>query len=353
MAYGAIDLHKKDSPVRIVTEAGEVLDRRVRTRREAFTQLFGPQARMRVLLEASTESEWVACHLEALGHEVIVADPNYAPMYGGRSRRIKTDLRDAAALVTACAQGTYRPIHRRSPARRAIQAQLLIRDHLIQTRNRAMSMVRALTRAEGLRIRSGSPETFLRRLAALDLSPILHGTLAPLREAIQCMTTQIQAADAQVAALVMQDPMIARLTTFPSVGPVTASAFVAALDDVHRFRRATQVANYLGLVPREYSSGEQQRRGHIVRSAHPRVQALLVQTAWRVWLSKRVEVAALRTWAQALARRRGPRIAIVALARRIARILFAMWRDDQDYGAVHPADRRGHVMHGLLEVTAP
>ena len=70
--------------------------------------------RMRILLEASTESEWVAQHLEQMGHEVIVADPNYAPMYGRRSRRIKTDRRDLTALREACQHGTYRLAHRRS-----------------------------------------------------------------------------------------------------------------------------------------------------------------------------------------------------------------------------------------------
>jgi len=322
MAYGAIDLHKKESQVRILTDAGEVLDRRISTRRESFTQLFGDQPRMRVLLEASTESEWVACHLERLGHEAIVADPNYAPMYGGRSRRVKTDQRDVAALTTACVHGTYRPIHRRSPARRAIQAQLNVRDELVHTRGRVISMVRAMTRAEGLRIRSGSPETFLRRLVAVEVSPSLAATVEPLCHLMACVNDQLRMADLRVRDLVTQDPAIARLTTFPTIGPVTASAYVAALDDVHRFRRAGQVANYLGLVPREYSSGERQRRGHILHSAHPRVQALLVQAAWRIWLSRRDETAALRTWARLLARRRSTPIAIVALARRTGRSYF-------------------------------
>jgi transposase len=81
------------------------------------------------------------------------------------------------------------------------------------------------------------------------------------------------------------DPAVKRLTTLPSIGPITATAYVAALDDVHRFsgrRGAAQVASYLGLAPREYSSGEQQHRGRVMRSAHPYVQALLVQAAWRV-----------------------------------------------------------------------
>jgi transposase len=96
MEYGAIDLHKKESQIRIVTETGEVIDHRISTTRERFTRVFWGRPRIRILVEASTESEWVAQHLEGLGHEVIVADPNYGLMYGHRSRRVKTDHRDAS-----------------------------------------------------------------------------------------------------------------------------------------------------------------------------------------------------------------------------------------------------------------
>src|SRR3954470_12635062 len=108
MEYGAIDLHKNESQVRIVTEEGEILDSRIPTRRDKFGVLFMGRGRMRILIEASAEAEWVAQHLEELGHEVIVADPNYAPMYGHRSRRVKTDRRDVAALTEACQRGIYR-----------------------------------------------------------------------------------------------------------------------------------------------------------------------------------------------------------------------------------------------------
>lgn len=348
MAHGAIDLHKKESQVRIVTHEGEVLDRRIATRREAFTALFGPRAPMRVLLEASTESEWVACHLESLGHEVIVADPNYAPMYGGRSRRMKTDLRDVAALTLACAQGIYRPVHRRTAARRAIQAQLRVRDELVETRGRAISLVRALTRAEGLRLRSGSAETFVRRLTTLELSPSLAVTVVAMCQVVERLNEELDHVNTRVAGLANRDETVRRLMTFPTIGPITATAFVAALDDVTRFAHAGQVASYLGLVPQEYSSGDDVRRGHIVRSAHPRVQALLVQAAWRIWISKHEATAHLRTWAQLLGRRRGTRIAIVALARRVARILFAMWRDELPYRP----PRRRDTQRDELQMTA-
>ena len=171
MEYGAIDLHKNTSQIRIVTESAEMIDRRIATTRDRFSHVFWGRPRMRILIEASTESEWVAQHLEQMGHEVIVADPNYGPMYGHRSRRIKTDRRDAAALAEACRQGTYQGTHRRSARQHLVQCQLNVRQELTQARTRAIALARAMTRAHGLRVRSGSTETFLTRLAdgSLDI----------------------------------------------------------------------------------------------------------------------------------------------------------------------------------------
>src|SRR6266571_3413068 len=100
MEYVAIDLHKRRSQIRIVNGDGQaLLDRRIDTSRAELDRVFGGRSTQRILMESSTESEWVAQHLEAMGHEVIVADPNYAPMYGSRSRKVKTDKRDVAALA--------------------------------------------------------------------------------------------------------------------------------------------------------------------------------------------------------------------------------------------------------------
>jgi transposase len=334
MEYGAIDLHKKESQVRIITEGGEVIDRRIATTRDRLTTLFWGRPHARILIEASTESEWVAQHLETLGHEVVVADPNYTLMYGHRSRRVKTDRRDVAALAEACRHGIYRPAHRRSAQQRAVQWQLNIRRELVATRTRAISVVRAITRHTGHRIAGGATHTFLQRVAALNLPVPIEATLSPVRKVMEVLDQELAQADAQFETLIADDPVVKRLTTCPGIGAITAAAFVAALDNVGRFvgpRGAAQVTSYLGLVPREYSSGEQQQRGGVMRSAHPYVQSLLVQAAWRVYRSTDPRVAALRSWEQAIERRRGKKIAIVALARRLARILYAMWRDGTDY----------------------
>jgi transposase len=145
------------------------------------------------------------------------------------------------------------------------------------------------------------------------------------------LNTQLAGADQFLGDIAQSDPTVRRLMTLPGVGPVTATAYVAALDDVTRFSGPGQVTSYLGLVPQEYSSGEHQRRGSVGRAAHPRVQGLLVQAAWRVWRSTHPNTRALREWARGIGARRGKQVAAVALARRLARILFAMWRDGHDY----------------------
>jgi transposase len=255
-------------------------------------------------------------------------------MYGHRSRRVKTDRRDVAALAEACRHGIYRCAHRRSPRQRMVQWHLNVRRELLDARTRLISVVRAITRSQGYRIAGGATDTFLTRLAALDLPVSVSESLVPVRSVMELLNQELADAAQRFEALVAEDPIVKRLTTCPSIGPITATAFVAALDNVHRFdgrRGAAQVTSYLGLVPREYSSGEQQQRGRIMRSAHPYVRALLVQAAWRICRSTDIRATALRRWAQAIARRRGRNIAIVALARRLARILYAMWRDGIDY----------------------
>jgi hypothetical protein len=101
---------------------------------------------------------------------VIVADPNYAPMYGQRNRRVKTGRRDARALVEASRNGSYRPAHRTSDAQRHVRALLAVREALVRTRARYISLLRALLRLEGLRLRSGSTSCNLERVAELELS---------------------------------------------------------------------------------------------------------------------------------------------------------------------------------------
>lgn len=333
MNHVGIDLHKTESQICILKGDGTMIEQRIATSRDRLEAVLRSHRPARVLLEAATESEWVACHLEACGFEVVVADPNYAPMYAHRSQRIKTDRRDARMLAEACGAGTYRAAHRRSPAQRYVQSELMVRDTLVRARSRHMAVVRAELRRNGWRLRSGGISTFVRRVGELALPQATRELIAPLLCMIDALTEQLHDVNRRLAQRVKGDALYARLQTAPSIGPVTAVAFVAALDQVERFDHARQVRCYLGLVPRERSSGEIQRRGHITKRGNSRMRWLLVEAAWRLIRSKRPDAAPLQAWAIRIAARRGRRIAAVALARRLAGILYALWRDQTDFTA--------------------
>jgi transposase len=335
MEYGAIDLHKVKSEVRILDEAGAVrFEGRIVTSREAFARVFGGRGRLRVLLESGTESEWVAQCLEALGHEVIVADPNFLPMYGMRSRRVKTDRRDVAALAEACRTGTYRRAHRVSAETRDLRRTLQVRRQLVQMRSQMISRIRAMLRQEGLRLPNGSAETVVARLTRVTLPPTLTAILEPLRQVLETVNAHLALADAALHDRAVADAAAQRLLSAPGVGPVIALSYLATLETPARFGGdAGRASAFLGLVPSEASSAERRHRGHITKAGPRELRALLVQASWTIWRSKSADGAELRRWAQALAARRGRRVAIVALARRLSRILYALWRDDTEFVA--------------------
>lgn len=327
MDYIGIDVHKNQSQLCILTEGGELIQRRIRTERKRFEEVVGEHGGSRILIEASTESEWVARWLEGLGHEVIVADPNYAPMYAHRSRRVKTDRRDAEALAMACRVGAYRRAHRVSDEHRHRRAFLSAREALVRTRTRYISLIRALLRRQGYRVRGGASYSFIARVEELELSRELGSEIAPILAVMAELNRQIDASNQKLGELAKEDESIRRLCTAPGVGPVTATAFVSTVDEVSRFRGAHQLQSYLGLTPREMSSGEKQHRGAITKAGNGRLRWMLVESAWCLLRNRRAGTVPLRLWAERIAKRRGQRVALVALARKLAGILYAMLRD--------------------------
>ena len=335
MEYGAIDLHLRYSLIRIVDEMGTVvLERRVPTTPAGLRGVFADRPPLRVLLETGTESEWVAAVVEGCGHTVIVADPNYALMYGQRSRRIKTDRRDVAALAEACRLGIYRPAHRVSAAQRDRRRRLRVREQLVRMRTQAINLLRAQLRQEGYRLGSGSAAAALTRYDRLALPPALREALAPIIGMLTHLRPTIAELSHEADAAAMADPVVRRLMTVPGVGAITALSFRATVDDIARFRDARSASAFFGLVPSEDSSAERRRRGRITKAGPRGPRSLLIQAAWVVWRHPSGAGGQLHAWVRQLADRRGKCVAVVALARRLTRILYAMWRDGTDYTVV-------------------
>src|SRR5713226_9060969 len=164
----------------------------------------------------------------------------------------------------------------------------------------------------------------------------LKSEVAPLLAVLLDVNKQVAWLDSRLEHLAKSDETVGRLCTAPSVGPVTAAAFASTIDEPERFRGAHQVEAYLGLVPSEMSSGEKQHKGRITKAGNGRLRYLLVQVALSILRLRSPRTEVLRDWAERIAARRGRMIAVVALARRMAGILYAMMRDAKSYEPARP-----------------
>lgn len=153
---------------------------------------------------------------------------------------------------------------------------------------------------------------------------------------IAMLDAQIKEADKEIQQLIKPNETCRRLMTVPGIGPLTAMRFVATLDDVTRFETAHDVQAYLGLTPGENSSSNRKQRTHLTKAGSPQMRWLLVQAAWTAL--RRAPTHPMSIWATQVAERRGKRVAAVALARKLAGILFALWRDGTTYNQKQGAD---------------
>ena len=360
MEHIAIDLGGRESQVCIRSSEGTILEeRRVATTRLGVTLNRRPPSC--VALETCAEAFAVADQALAVGHEVRVVPSTLVKALGVGARGVKNDLADARNLSAASCRMPLPSVHVPSAEARRRKAVCGSRDALVGARTRLIQTVWGQLRATAMRPRSGTPETFPARARAA-----LGGTAPPHQErvlvVIETLTTAIRAADGAVQALAAEDPVCTRLMSVPGVGPVTAVRFVAALDDVTRFHGAHQVASYLGLTPGEHSSGGHQRTTHITKAGSAAVRRCLVQASWVA--RRHAARDPLVQWSLQIERRRGKRIAVVAQARKLAGILFAMWRDGTCYapqrGALPPPAPPPVDLHDVIplceltaEVSAP
>ena len=327
MDHIAIDLGGRESQVCVRTPDGRISEER-RMATAALSNYLRTRPKARVIMETCSESFHVADAARAQGHDVRIVPATLVRALGVGARRTKTDQRDAQALSAASCRMELPSVHIPSPTARARKTLCGTRDALVGARRQLINTVRGWARQQGLAIRSGYSPTFARRVRTADhlpLPPAIERQLA----AIEFLSLQIAAADRDLAAVVAGDPVCGQLMTVPGVGAVTVARFTAALDDPSRFADAHAVESYLGLVPGEYSSGPVTRRLGITKAGSTATRTALVQAAW----SARRHAAhdPLGRWVRAVEHRRGRKVAIVALARKLAGILYALWRDHAAY----------------------
>ena len=316
----------------------EVSGERVITRRtvsslDHLDELLGPGCPpARVALEACREAWFIHAKLTRWGHEVVVVDTTRVKQLGIGQHGRKTDRIDAEVLARALERRTIPVAHVLSPARQKLRLELGIRRALVETRAQYITTVRGLARAHGEPLASCDANRFVRRVREASLSTETRDLIEPLVSLIVAVEQQLLAVEQRIDQLCAKEPVIQRLTTVPGVGIIVAAAFVSVIDEAKRFRHAHQIGSYLGLVPAENTSGDHRRLGAITKKGNTYMRFLLVQAAWSL-VRRRQPDDPLRRWTLSLADRRGKRIAIVALARRLAGLLWAMWRDGTVYDA--------------------
>jgi transposase len=331
MDHVAIDIGGRESQVCRRRENGEIVEeKRVLTRAlEAYFKTLAPGSR--VILETCSEAFGIADVAQALQHDVRVVSAQLAPSLGVGARRLKTDRRDARALSEASCRMDLPSVHIPTAESRRRKTEAGMRDALIAARTKIINTVRGWLRAEAFRLTRGGVETLCSRIRqhaerhAYELPSYVRRQL----EIIEQLTKQIAEADRELAATAKADPRCRRLMTVPGVGPVNAILFTAVLDQVDRFPNSAAVTSYLGLTPGEKSSSSTLRRTSITKAGSSRMRRLLVQAAWAARNCKTAHP--MVSWSLQVEKRRGRRVAVIALARKLAAILYAIWRDGTCY----------------------
>lgn len=314
----------------------EVKDETVICRRtvgsmEELDDVLGPDAPpARVAIEACREAWSVHDRLRNAGHEPVLVDTTRVKQLGIGAHRRKTDRIDAEVLARALEANRIPRAHVLSPARREIRLQLAVRRALVETRTQYITTVRGLVRAAGKKLGGCATENFVSRFRKAQFDQALADQCQPLLMVLTPLEEQLAKVDEKLQQLAAHEPISHLLMTAPGVGLVTSLMFMSVLDEAKRFGRAHQVESYLGLVPSEDSTGGQRRVGSISKCGNPYLRSLLVQAALSILLRAHPDDP-LRVWGLAIAERRGKRVAIVAVARRLAGVLWSMWRTGTFY----------------------
>jgi transposase len=332
----AIDLGGRKSHLCLRDQEGQILTEAKIINEEIRSWLEGGQPR-RVIVETCAEAFAMADLALSLGHDVRVVPSRLVRMLGVGARGKKTDQLDARALSEASCRMDLPSVHVPSAWSRRVKSMCGMREVLVQSRTMMVNNVRAWSRTQLKAVQRATLKTLPQRLRdqAARCGEKLPEAVERLLVSIEQLTVQIKAATKELAALAEESEICRRLMTAPGVGPITALRFVAAIDEVGRFSNAHQLESYLGITPGEDSSSERRRITSITKAGPSQVRWTLVQASW----------AALRCapnnpmclWAKQVMLRRGKRIGIVALARKLAGILYAIWRDGSVYDSARNA----------------
>jgi transposase len=335
----AVDVAKTVFEIAVSEHPGQVRERH-RLSRTGFRQFLAERPPATVIMEACSSAHYWARQAESRGHQVVLVPPHAARPYVLRN---KTDRTDAKGLLEAFRNDDLRPVPVKSETQQALAALHRLRSAWVATRTARLNTVRGILREFGVLIPTGAHHVGPRVRALLEdadagVPGLLREALGEAIREIAELEERIRAIERQLATAAGPAFVVSRLRTIPGIGVLTATALVAAVGDVQRFPSARHFASYLGLTPREHSSGQRRRLGAISKQGDTYLRMLFIHGARSVLHHAKSKTAPatdrLRTWALQIERLRGHNKAAVALANKLARIAWAVWRNGNDFAAV-------------------
>jgi len=327
--FAGLDVSVKETSVCIVDDAGKIVrEARVASEPEALLQVLTNAIYRfkRVGLEAGPLSQWLYSVLAEAGLPVICVETRH--MRAMLKAQInKTDRNDARGLAQMMRVGLYRPVHVKTLRSQKLRV-LLTHRKLLQSKAIAIENdLRATLRNFGLKVGMIGPVKYEMRIRELvENLPDLAVLVEPLLIVRRVIREQLGILHRRLLVIVRDDDVCRRLMTIPGVGPVVALTYRATVDVPARFRNSKAVGAVFGLTPAKYQSGENDRTGAISRCGDEMMRMMLYEAAQSM-LVRSAKWSWLKAWAMKIARHRGMKKAIVALARRLAVIMHRVWVD--------------------------
>ncbi len=331
--YVGLDVSVKETAVCIIDQTGAICrEFKVVSHPEDLAKLLSADDLdvVRIGLEAGPLSQWLFNGLAQAGLPAICIETRHAKAYL-KAQVNKSDRNDARGIAQMMRVDLFRPVHVKTIASQKRRALLTARRLLQEKAISIENDIRGLLRNFGLKVGAIVTGRFEARVRDLTADqPEIAEIIEPLLIARGKLREMFMALHRKLLALVKDDSVCRRLMTVPGVGPVVSLAFVCTIDVPSRFRTSKSVGPALGLTPILNQSGESHRLGGVSSSGDGLLRGLLYEAA-QVMLTRVKKWSWLKAWAMAVARRRGLKKAIVALARRLAVVMHRMWVDGAEF----------------------
>jgi transposase len=275
-------------------------------------------------LESGNLTHYLKKGLGGMGYDVVIMESRKMAAILATVIN-KTDKNDARGIAEALRVGHYRECVHRSDEAVEVRTILHARQTVVEERTHLLSSIKGHLKMYGIKLGKGKNKTFRGKVeeAVVGLRPRVQRVIKNLLNVLDALEKEIKELDKEVKALAKEDKEVQLLQTIDGVGPITALAFKAEIDDPKRFADSRDVAAYIGLTPNQYSSGETQRQGGISKKGPKRMRCLLVEAATCLLTRSRIW-SKLKAWGMKLIKKKGKKKAIIAVARKLAVTMHRM-----------------------------